>query len=179
MTFSEKDPEAGLPSPAHVHSRHIPIHQRKQHLFHQPAHDTDTTQAHWSWFGARWQELGFIGTSIQMMAATVFWIACVTALPGALAVLTGAVANGVYWLPQVVGGAGFIISSLIFMLETQPRWWQIQPLKLGWQVALWNLIGGIGFCLCGALGFSSSSGAVYQSGLSTFWVCLGDGSPFR
>lgn len=36
-------------------------------------------------------------------------------------------------------------------------------------VGFWNLIGALGFTLCGALGYSSSSGAVYQSALSTFW----------
>jgi hypothetical protein len=38
------------------------------------------------------------------------------------------------------------------------------------QVAFWNLIGAIGFMLCGALGYASeSSGAEYQSALSTYW----------
>lgn len=38
-------------------------------------------------------------------------------------------------------------------------------------VLVWNLIGGIGFTLCGALGYAAeaSSGAAYQSTLSTFW----------
>lgn len=36
---------------------------------------------------------------------------------------------------------------------------------------VWNFIGAIGFTLCGALGYAAgaSSGAEYQSNLSTFW----------
>lgn len=39
------------------------------------------------------------------------------------------------------------------------------------QVAFWNLVGAIGFTLCGALGYAAvaSSKANYQSILSTFW----------
>jgi hypothetical protein len=33
----------------------------------------------------------------------------------------------------------------------------------------WNLIGSIGFLLCGAFGYSINSGMKYQSSLSTFW----------
>ena len=41
---------------------------------------------------------------------------------------------------------------------------------LGWHIGAWNLVGGIGFTLCGALGFAASnSGAVYQGSLATFW----------
>lgn len=58
---------------------------------------------------------------------------------------------------QVVGGTGFIISSWLFMLETQPNWHTPSPKTLGWHIGLWNLIGALGFTLCGALGFASGS----------------------
>jgi hypothetical protein len=36
---------------------------------------------------------------------------------------------------------------------------------------VWNFIGAVGFTLCGAFGYASqsSTGAAYQSALSTFW----------
>ena len=102
-----------------------------------------------------------------------------------------------FWTPQgepfineksrvdrtVIGGSGFIISSTLLMLEVQTHWWAIRPLDLGWQsefkilvkmytdlaVAFWNLIGSIGFTLCGGFGYSPASGMVYESSLSTFW----------
>lgn len=44
-----------------------------------------------------------------------------------------------FWLTQVLGSCCFIAASLLFMLETQPNWWHIQPFNLGWQVGFWNL----------------------------------------
>lgn len=58
---------------------------------------------------------------------------------------------------QVVGGTGFIISSWLFMLETQPNWHTPSLTTLGWHIGFWNLIGALGFTLCGALGFASGS----------------------
>lgn len=65
------------------------------------------------------------------------------------------------------------------MLETQKRWWKPNLTSIGWHVThfmystplVWNFVGGIGFTLCGALGYAAnvSSGAAYQSALSTFW----------
>jgi hypothetical protein len=56
------------------------------------------------------------------------------------------------------------------MLETQKRWYKPAFDVLGWHIGAWNLVGGIGFTLCGALGFASSnSGCVYQGSLATFW----------
>lgn len=40
-------------------------------------------------------------------------------------------------------------------------------------VGVWNLVGSMGFLLCGAFGYSSADWAVYQSGLSTFWGSFG------
>ena len=61
--------------------------------------------------------------------------------------------------------------SLLFMLETQPNWYHIRPFhSLGWHVGFWNLIGGFGFMLCGALGIAQAQlWAQYQSACSTFW----------
>ena len=70
------------------------------------------------------------------------------------------------------------------MLEVQKKWYVPNLTDIGWHsaylhslslasligiVGLWNLIGAVGFTLCGALGYSSNEGAVYQSGLSTWW----------
>jgi hypothetical protein len=77
---------------------------------------------------------------------------------------------------QVVGGSGFIISSSLFMLETQEKWYRPAPKSLGWHIGFWNLVGGIGFCLCGALGLGSANPNVeYASTLATFigsWAFL-------
>lgn len=62
-------------------------------------------------------------------------------------------------MPQVIGGTGFIVSSCLFMLETQSKWYKPALDVLGWHIGFWNLIGALGFTLCGALGFAESNEA--------------------
>lgn len=77
-----------------------------------------------------------------MIGATVFWISGFTALPPIYDRLTSTAAqNGAYWLPQVIGGTGFIVSGTLFMLETQQKWYLPAPKVLGWHIGVWNLIG--------------------------------------
>ncbi len=53
--------------------------------------------------------------------------------------------DGIFWVPQIVGGCGFIVSSLLYMLETQPKWYIPAWEVLGWHIGFWNLIGALGF----------------------------------
>lgn len=91
-------------------------------------------------------ELGFLACSAQMFGATVFWISGFTALPYIYDKFPsqGAIDGG-YWVPQIVGGSGFITSGLLFMLETQDKWYRPAFKVLGWHIGLWNLIGALGF----------------------------------
>jgi hypothetical protein len=115
-------------------------------------------------------ELGFLASVIQFIGASIFWIAGLTGLPGIINHLSTGVADGVFWVPQIVGGSCFVISGLLFTIETQPKWYIPAPRVLGWHIGTWNFIGGIGFTLCGALGpGAANSGVAYQSSLATFW----------
>jgi len=116
------------------------------------------------------REIGFLACLSQTIGASIFWISGFTALPGIQSAMSIRALNGAFWTPQVIGGTGFIVSSTLFMLETQQKWYLPAPKVLGWHIGLWNLIGAIGFTLCGVLGFwSSNSGAVFQGSLATFW----------
>ncbi|KAK7403806.1 hypothetical protein QQX98_010403 [Neonectria punicea] len=137
----------------------------------------------WSWWPTWYElrthyfrEIGFLACLSQMVGATVFWIAGITSLPPILNNLSTTAESVVYWLPQVIGGTGFIISGALFMIEVQPRWYVPAPGVLGWHIGLWNLIGALGFTLCGALGFGVSKPAVeYAVVLSTYigsWAFL-------
>lgn len=116
-------------------------------------------------------DLGFLAGAAQLFGATVFGTAGFTALPGIMNHLQPQWRlNAAYWIPQVIGGSGFIVSSTLYMLETQQRWWKPAFGVLGWHVSFWNLIGAYGFTLCGALGMAyGNSGAQYQAALATFW----------
>jgi len=80
-------------------------------------------------------DLGFLACSSQMFGATVFWISGFTALPGIYNNLSPArVLNGAYWVPQIIGGSGFVVSGTLFMIETQKHWWEPAPTVLGWHI---------------------------------------------
>ncbi|CAG7956005.1 unnamed protein product [Penicillium salamii] len=115
-------------------------------------------------------ELGFLASLIQFVSASIFWIAGLTGLPGIYNHLSWNLAYGVYWAPQLVGGSGFVLSGLLFTLETQSNSYMPAWHVLGWHIGVWNFIGGVGFTLCGILGPASyHSGVAYQAALATFW----------
>lgn len=132
----------------------------------------------WQWFPSiadlrthYLHELGFLACLFQFLGATVFWISGFTASPGIQDHLSQVLLNCMYWLPQIIGGSGFIISGTLFMLETQSKWYKPAFSVLGWHVGFWNLVGAIGFTLCGALGPAyDNSGAAYEASLATFWA---------
>ena len=150
-----------------------------------PSKPSSTMSGHtsgkaWQWFPTAHElftyyiyELGFLACAFQLFGATVFWISGFTAIPQIQDVLIPyqPSLNGAYWTPQIVGGAGFIVSSLFFMLETQRKWYIPAPTVLGWHIGLWNLVGAVGFTVCGALGpgAADSDTYLYQSILATFW----------
>ncbi|KAK0635579.1 hypothetical protein B0T17DRAFT_48705 [Bombardia bombarda] len=148
---------------------------------------TPREKRRWSWWPTTHEltshylrDVGFLACLSQMIGATIFWIAGFTGLPPIYDALpTTSVTNGIYWLPQVVGGTGFIVSSILFMIEVQERWYLPAPWMLGWHIGLWNLVGAIGFTLCGALGFGvggqNGDAVEYAVTLSTFvgsWAFL-------
>ncbi|KAJ5162799.1 uncharacterized protein N7500_004629 [Penicillium coprophilum] len=107
---------------------------------------------------------------ILFVSATIFWIGAIVGVPGIFNHLSKGVLDGLYWGTTTLGGLGFTVSSYMYMLETQSRWYIPAWHILGWHIGLWNLIGSVGFTLCGALGpASNNSGANFQSSLATFW----------
>ncbi|RAK71913.1 uncharacterized protein BO72DRAFT_342785, partial [Aspergillus fijiensis CBS 313.89] len=111
-------------------------------------------------------DLGFLASLAQLVGATIFWIAGFTGLPGILGHMSPPLTDGVYWVPQVVGGVCFVVSGGLFTLETQERWDRPAWRVLGWHIGVWNLVGGVGFTLCGVFGLV---GMQYQACLATFW----------
>lgn len=138
--------------------------------------DTDSQGHSWIWWPSRHDlrthylhSLGFLASLSQLLGATIFWVAGLTSLPGIFNRMSRPLILVFYWTPQVVGGLGFIISGTLFMIETQSKWWKPAPRTLGWWIGAWNLVGGVGFTLCPAFGYVTSSWAQYQACLSTFW----------
>ena len=66
-----------------------------------------------------------------------------TGLPNVIPTLVEkntAVSVVLYWTPQVIGGTGFIVASVLLMLEEQKSWWRIAPLRIGWSVWLLHVL---------------------------------------
>lgn len=142
----------------------------------RPGSSLQPNSKSWIWFPSLsdlrthyLHELGFLASLTQLLAASIFWVAGLTALPGIYNHMSRTVTVVLYWTPQVVGGSGFIISGALFMLETQTHWYRPALGTLGWWIGAWNLIGGLGFTLCPAFGYDRGSWAQYQAALSTFW----------
>ncbi|CAK3918443.1 Hypothetical predicted protein [Lecanosticta acicola] len=161
-------------------------HQNRSNLVGRPhSQDPDPTPEEgpraWVWFPsphdfhARYShDLGFLASALQCLAATVFAVSGFVALPGILNHMSASLTDALFWTPQLVGAAGFIASSLLFMLETQARWWRPAVGTLGWHVGMWNLVGSVGFALSPGFGYDAAPGPQFQAALCTFWGEWGD-----
>jgi hypothetical protein len=164
------------PSVSHCGHHHNKRSIARRGHTHDSKHELQRQNRSWVWWPSNEElrthyihNLGFLASLAQLLGASIFWIAGLTALPGIYDRMSRTITIIFYWTPQVVGGLGFIISGTLFMVETQSKWWKPAPRTLGWWIGLWNLIGGIGFTLCPAFGYDTNSWAQYQACLSTFW----------
>jgi len=137
-------------------------------------HQRRDAEEHWQWFAVNTKNWGWLLNTAQLIGAIIFFISCVTAVPGVLPNLIG-VENNYYWLPQIIGASFFIIASWMAMREVQINFFQIRINNLSWNVGLWNLIGAIGFFLSGYFGLitnginNSTELAYWGAAFSTFW----------
>ena len=157
-----------------VHHHATGLHKRQS--FHRQHPQANRK---WEWWPS-WEELrdhylheiGFLGSFILSVGAVIFYISGIMALPGIYDNLGQGVLYGVYWLAYLVGGILFTVSSVLYVLETQPNWYTPAPHLLGWNIGVWNLIGSIGWTLSASFGYCSASWCVYQSNLSLLWASV-------
>ncbi|KDQ17277.1 hypothetical protein BOTBODRAFT_172333 [Botryobasidium botryosum FD-172 SS1] len=130
-----------------------------------------SVQFRWIGFGSS-RELGFIACIVQLTTMNIFLIPILMGFLKVVPASSSVTGIGiVYWALQVIGGSGFIIASALFMLEEQYTWWGPAPLSVGWQIGFWNLIGSIGFTLCGIHGYLEHASANVNcwSTFALFW----------
>jgi hypothetical protein len=111
----------------------------------------------WSW----WLNI------VQLFGALIFFTACAASIPGILP-NNCFLQNSIYWMPQVIGAVFFIIASWMAMREVQLGIFRFPVLKIGWQVGFWNLVGAVGFFLCGLFGLITNTALLRSSPLN-FW----------
>jgi hypothetical protein len=117
-------------------------------------------------------EMGWVASMLMVLGATIFYVSGICALPGIYSNMSQGLAYGLYWLTYLVGGVLFIVSSVLYVLETQPNWYTPAPHLLGWHIGVWNLIGSVGWTLAAAFGYCSVSWCEYQSELSLTWASV-------
>jgi len=100
--------------------------------------DTNSIGDSWVWFPSWYdlkthylRELGFLASLAQFCGASIFWI---SGLPGINNKMSQGLLDGIYWVPQMIGGTGFIVSGILYMLETQTKWYLPAWEVLGWYV---------------------------------------------
>lgn len=139
--------------------------------------DKTHAEREWQWWPS-WDdvrthylyETGFLASFIMSIGATVFYVCGILALPGVFEKLGEGVLQGVYYFCYLLGGVLFVVSSVLYILETQPNWYTPQPRKIGWHVGAWNLVGGIGWTLAASFGYCKPDWCEYQSQLSLIWA---------
>ncbi|KAK4556488.1 hypothetical protein LTR86_006632 [Recurvomyces mirabilis] len=139
---------------------------------------TSSEYATWRWWPT-WHalrthhvyEIGYVATAIQLFGVTLYGITSIVILPGILDSLNWWQTDGAYWVPQIVAAACFLIASLMFMFETQEKWWKPEVKVLGWWIGFWSTVGSVGFELCAGFGPAgiTVTGYEYQSSLSSTW----------
>lgn len=150
-------------------------HSNKRSLVGTPPSKTVES---WTWWPSSDQfrkhyfhDVGFIASIVELLASSMFVVSGCTALPGIYDHLSPTAMVGVYWAPQVVGGALYVLAGILFMVETQKSWWLPELRVLGWHIGFWNVIGGVGFMLCPVFGLDShDKWAQNQAACSNFWV---------
>lgn len=90
-------------------------------------------------------EVGFLACAIQLLGATIFLVPGLTILPGIYDHMNKHEQIGAYWIPDIVGSTLFIVSSLLFTLETQEKWYRPQFRVVGWWIGFWAVVGSVGF----------------------------------
>ena len=160
------------------HCRHK-YHYRENEDVQGEAHKdggTLTGPYTWKWWPS-WRELrhyyffeiGFIICLVQFISTIFFWLGKFVTLPGVAERAPVAAIDGAHWAPQTAGCLGFVVASVLSMMETQPYWYAPAPAVLGWHIGLFKLVGSIGFTISSAFGFVSGQWAAYQSALASFW----------
>ena len=135
------------------------------------------TERTWQWLPS-WHdftthyiyEIGFLASMTMSIGATIFYVAGIMALPGIFDKLDDAGLYGGYYFTYLFGGVLFAVSSLFYILETQPNWYTPQPLSLGWHIGFWNMVGSIGWTLAASFGYCKQEWCEYQSELALVWA---------
>ncbi|KAI9721631.1 MAG: hypothetical protein M1828_005122 [Chrysothrix sp. TS-e1954] len=159
--------------PKMEHCRHH--HQRRN----QPNAEIPqpTAAQPWIWWPSHHElkthyifEIGFLANFIMFIGATIFWVTSILSLPGVFNNMSQGVLWGVYYVTYLVGSIFFVVSSALYIIEAQTKWYLPAPSNVGWWIAIFNMLGSIGWLFAACLGYCTDSWCAYQADLTLIWA---------
>ncbi|KAI2487813.1 hypothetical protein Ptr902_01946 [Pyrenophora tritici-repentis] len=150
-----------------MHTKHFKVEARPM---------PESAQA-WKWWPT-WQdvrvhyrrEIGFNANLILFIGTAIFWVTNLLTLPGVYQRLPRGVMYGLYYPSFLLGAISFLLSSILYILEVQRRWWKPAPHMVGWWVGMANLVGSVGWIWSACLGYCDGNWCQYQSVLALVWA---------
>jgi hypothetical protein len=82
-------------------------------------------------------EIGFVASVAMSVGATVIYVCGICTLPPIYNNMNQGAIEGVYYLTYLVSGVFFVISSVLYVLETQPTWYT--PVTASAGMAYWGV----------------------------------------
>lgn len=145
------------------------------------ANASENGTSHWRWLPSLHDlrtyfiyDLGFVTCSLLLLSSLIYCSAAFASFLSTL--LTGTIPPWIRIL-QLIAGLGFILSSILFMIETQTHWIIPEWNAIGWHISFWNFVGSVGFTLCAAFAIVSAFLGLewtgYQLAYSYLWGSLG------
>jgi hypothetical protein len=121
-----------------------------------------------SWLGPR---ADWVSSVVQFPGTLFFNVNTFTAMNDALSTRQ---ANVRIWVPDVVGSACFLLSSLVAFANTEHEWLSWRPGDLDWWIAGLNLLGSVAFGFSAlASVFDPATGEVANARLSAGGTAVG------
>ncbi|KAE8454526.1 hypothetical protein EG329_000149 [Mollisiaceae sp. DMI_Dod_QoI] len=114
----------------------------------------------------------FHASMTQLIGAIIFSIATLTSLPGVLNPTSLLALHLLNLLPATLGGALFLIASLLQILDSQNRiWYRPEMERWEWWTGVFNAVGSLGFLLAGLLPWvvEGEEWGVVWGTLAAFW----------
>lgn len=99
-------------------------------------------------------EIGYVACSIQLFGATLYSWCGLDSIHGISTNMTTNQYYGFYWTPEIVGSCCFLTASVMFLLETQEKWYKPEPKVMGWWIGFWAHIGSWGFLYVSQFSFT-------------------------
>lgn len=133
--------------------------------------DGSYVAAPWRWWAREPSRLDWLSAAVLFAGTLVFAINLVDSF---ISELSPAQADRLIWSPDIVGGALFLVSGHLAMVEICGRWWLgWRRHDLGWRIAAVNQLGSILFMVSAVASFVHRDGDLLAVGVANWGTLTG------